>query len=53
MPITDEENDDQQDGTYLGINTEEQLLLKSLRMRNNNLHKQRDTLIAKKQCNKV
>lgn len=48
MAITYEEKDDQQDGTDLGTNTEEQLLLKSLRMRNNNLQKQRDTLTSKK-----
>ena len=36
MPLEDD-NADLQDGLALGINTEEQLLLKSLRMRNSNL----------------
>lgn len=49
---TSDYDEDLQDDVDLSINTEEQLLT-SLRMRNNNLQKQRDTFIAKKQHNEV
>jgi hypothetical protein len=46
MPLEDD-NADLQDILDLGINTEEQLLLKSLHMCSSNLQKQRDTLTTK------
>jgi hypothetical protein len=49
MPLEDD-NADLQDGLALGINTEEQLLLKSLRMRNSNLQ---DVLATKQHCSEV
>jgi hypothetical protein len=49
MPPEDD-NADLQDGLALGINTEEQLLLKSLRMRNSNLQ---DVLATKQQRSEV
>jgi hypothetical protein len=52
MPAEDD-NVDVQDNLDLSINTEEQLLLKSLCMRNSNLQKQRDTLVDKQQCIKA
>jgi hypothetical protein len=48
MPLEDD-NTDLQDSRDLGINIEEQLLLKSLRMHNANLQKQRDAIAAKQQ----
>jgi hypothetical protein len=49
MPPEDD-NADVQDNLDLSINTEEQLLLKNLCMRNSNLQKQRDALVDKQQC---
>jgi hypothetical protein len=44
---------DLHDGPDLGVNTEEQLLLKSLCMCNSNLQKQRDAQAAKQQRSKA
>jgi hypothetical protein len=52
MPFKDNDKD-LQDGLDLSINTEEQLLLRSLRVRSCNTQKQRDVLIAKKQRSEV
>jgi hypothetical protein len=51
--FTNKNENDLQDGVDVGINSEEQLLLKSLHMSSNNLQKQRDTLAVMWQRAKV